>query len=173
MGTSDWMNLIAAILVGGGTLALAFMTWKSIRQTRCIQKAEKREGLLNETIEWAINVTRANFGGEIIVTSGLSEKIQRRRDAVNRLLACQLLTVKGKEMVEPIALSINEELSDAVKEVLTTLDVVLGILSSGVPYSDSKEAKDALRANDSVMEENLRVLINKTSRYRIKGMSQN
>ena len=34
MGTSDWINLIAAILVGGGTFTLAFMTWKSIRQTR-------------------------------------------------------------------------------------------------------------------------------------------
>ena len=53
MGTSDWVNLIAAILVAIGTLTLAFMTWKSIRQTRNIQKSERRERLLNEIIEWA------------------------------------------------------------------------------------------------------------------------
>ena len=36
MEVSDWINLVAAILIGVGTLTLAVMTWKSIRQTRRI-----------------------------------------------------------------------------------------------------------------------------------------
>ncbi len=52
MDTSDWINLIAAILVGGGTFFLGIMAWRTIRQTRSIQKAEKKERLLNEIIEW-------------------------------------------------------------------------------------------------------------------------
>jgi len=51
MTTSDWINLIAAILVGGGTLFLGIMAWQAIRQTRSIQKAENRERLLNEIID--------------------------------------------------------------------------------------------------------------------------
>jgi len=56
MSTSDWINLIAAILVGGDTLFLGIMAWRTIRQTRSIQKAEKRERLLNEIIEWAVSI---------------------------------------------------------------------------------------------------------------------
>ncbi len=57
MSTSDWITLGAAILVGGGTLFLGIMAWRAIRQTGNIQKRERRERLLNEIIEWAIDVT--------------------------------------------------------------------------------------------------------------------
>jgi len=56
MTTDNWINLVAAILVGGGTLFLGIMAWKSIRQTRNIQKSEKRQRLLNEIIEWAVDI---------------------------------------------------------------------------------------------------------------------
>ncbi len=58
MITSDWITLGAAILTGGGTLFLGIMAWKSIRQTRSIQKTDKRERLLNEIIEWATDVRK-------------------------------------------------------------------------------------------------------------------
>ena len=56
MSTSDWINLVAAILVGGGTLFLGIMAWRTIRQTRSIQKADKKERLLNEVIEWIFGI---------------------------------------------------------------------------------------------------------------------
>jgi hypothetical protein len=52
MTISDWINLVAAILIGGGTLALAFMTWKSIQQTRSIQKRER----LAHILDWAEDI---------------------------------------------------------------------------------------------------------------------
>ncbi len=66
MVTSDWINLIAAILVGGGTLFLGIMAWRNIRQTRSIQKSEKRERLLNEIIDWATEVADIGFEESII-----------------------------------------------------------------------------------------------------------
>lgn len=53
MTTDSWINLIAAILIGGGTLFLGIMAWRTIRQTRNIQKAEKREIILNDIQKWA------------------------------------------------------------------------------------------------------------------------
>ncbi len=58
MNTDNWINLIAGILVGGGTLTLAVMTWKSIRQTRNIHQKEHRDRLLNEIIEWATDILK-------------------------------------------------------------------------------------------------------------------
>jgi len=59
--TSDWITLGAAILVGGGTLFLGIMAWRTICQTRSIQKAEKRERLLNEIIGWAIDIHKSSL----------------------------------------------------------------------------------------------------------------
>ena len=56
MTTDNWISIISAILIGGGTLFLGIMAWRAIRQTRNIQKAEKRERLLNEIIEWATQI---------------------------------------------------------------------------------------------------------------------
>ena len=60
MTCDNWINLIAAILVGGGTLALAFMTWKSIRQTRTIHEAERKDRLLSEIIEWTTDILQCS-----------------------------------------------------------------------------------------------------------------
>ncbi len=61
MTCENWINLIAAILVGGGTLALAFMTWKSIRQTQTIHGAERKDRLLSEIIEWTTELSNFNI----------------------------------------------------------------------------------------------------------------
>ena len=65
MTTSDWINIIAARIVGGGTIFLGIKAWRTIRQARSIQKAEKRERLLNEIIEWATNLANVAFGHAI------------------------------------------------------------------------------------------------------------
>ena len=63
MTVDNWINLGVAILVGGGTLTLAVMTWRSIRQTRKIHEKERRDRLLNEIIEWAMEATRSKLEG--------------------------------------------------------------------------------------------------------------
>lgn len=56
MDTDNWINLIAAIIVGVGTLFLGIMAWRTICQTRNIQKADKRERILNEIIDWVSDI---------------------------------------------------------------------------------------------------------------------
>ncbi len=65
MTTSDWIILAAAILTGGGTLFLGIMAWRTIRQTRNLQKTERRERLLNELIEWATDISRCGIDAGI------------------------------------------------------------------------------------------------------------
>lgn len=61
MTTDNWISIISAILIGGGTLFLGIMAWRSIRQTRNIQKSERRERLLNEIIEWGKNMLESEL----------------------------------------------------------------------------------------------------------------
>ena len=74
MTTDNWINLIAAIIVGGGTLFLGIMAWRTIRQTRSIQKAEKRERLLNEIIDWARQIQTTGLTTEMPVVDLDSDK---------------------------------------------------------------------------------------------------
>ena len=57
---ANWIKEWAIVISGGATFLLALGAFWAIRQTRNIQKAEKRERLLNEIIEWATNILRLN-----------------------------------------------------------------------------------------------------------------
>ncbi len=50
MACSDIITLISAIIVGGGTIALAVMTWKSMTKITTVQQNE----FLREIIDWAV-----------------------------------------------------------------------------------------------------------------------
>ena len=81
MTNSDWITLGAAILVGGGTLFLGIMAWRTIHQTRSIQKAEKRERLLNEIIEWTVDIL--SCGHETEISSMWTEFITKPQSLEN------------------------------------------------------------------------------------------
>ena len=166
-GLANAYVAIGTLILAIVTALLAGFTWLNIINSSEREIRYRKERLLNEIIEWSIDITRANFGGEIVVTSGVSEKIQKKRDMVNRLLQCQVLKVKGEELIQQFAMSINRELSDAVSQVSSSLSVVTGILSKGTPYAETEEAKKTLKSNDSVLEQNVRNLLNKVSKYRI------
>jgi hypothetical protein len=107
------ISLISAILVGGGTITLAIMTWRSIRQTRGIQKNERRERLLNEIIEWAIDICRCGLKpfsmptkektGSIYLLEGLGD------------LSLEYESISGRtEYISSIAPKFGESLEDEV-----------------------------------------------------------
>ena len=77
MEISDWINLIAAILVGGGTLFLGIMAWRTIRQTRNIQEAEKRERLLNQK-SFLIWFTGMSGSGKITIGTLLEKELHKK-----------------------------------------------------------------------------------------------
>ena len=62
------------MLVGGGTLFLGIMAWRTIRQTRSFQKGEHRQRLLSEIIQWAIDTK--NISGLSLNFQGITGRSQ-------------------------------------------------------------------------------------------------
>ena len=134
MYTSDWINLIAAILIGGGTLFLGIMAWRTIRQTRNIQKAEKRERLLNEIIEWSINVFNCDIEALQLVNVNDAKayimNLQQRYEAFN---------VKSKYIIKMASL-FGRDLRIAVEKV--TYDLGEHIKNLHHLYKDEVDAEE-------------------------------
>jgi hypothetical protein len=80
------------------------------RKTEELQKRENTDRLINKIRDWALEVLISNFGQELSVKHGVSETVQRQEMAANRLSRCQVLSVKGKEYIKPIAVSLGEAL---------------------------------------------------------------
>ncbi len=121
MVTSDWINLIAAILVGGGTLFLGIMAWRTIRQTGSIQKSEKRERLLNEIIEWGLEVSRCSSVSPFSKYAEIENiQIQRIMIAIDSINSFTSLERRG-EYIKQIALKLENRLGNAVGEVMINI----------------------------------------------------
>lgn len=108
--TSDWINLIAAILVGGGTLFLGIMALRTIRQNRSIQKAEKRERLLNKIIEWVLDVKISMLQGD---DQAIILERKQRYDRIffaisDVLLNAELMNLRASEN----SISVEKELNN-------------------------------------------------------------
>lgn len=143
MTTDNWINLIAAILIGGGTLALAFMTWKSIRQTRSIQKSSKREILLNEISEWLI--ANANFRMHFTAW-------EKERFLVESLIiieSLQNLYVKGVSL-ERIIRSEWPELAKNIEEVIALIGKIIDVLLKDEIDAKEKNAVALLLKNQII-----------------------
>ncbi len=119
MNTSDWINLIAAVLIGAGTLFLGIMAWRTIRQTRTIQKAETRERLLNEIIDWAEDVAKRTIESNLATDDVEMTEIPKRQ--LRRLLS-QYMTLDSKsEYIACVAKSFGSEVIDTVKDTRNDL----------------------------------------------------
>lgn len=111
MTIDNCINLIAAILIGGGTLFLGIMAWRNIRQTRNIQKTEKRERLLNEIIEWA----------EATANSPIGRQTKDPHELWKTKLDYKKHKTKGK-LIGEIVSSSFKELSSSFKDINKKLD---------------------------------------------------
>lgn len=165
MTTDNWINLIAAILIGGGTLALAFMTWKSIRRTRDMQKSEKRERLLNEIIEWASNAAKS--------------AIYRQRTEHPALFKTKLEykyhKSKGKYIGEIISSSFKE-LSDSFNGLNSKLDKAIKfteqILDGKANVSSLKDYETEISFSAEKLLEKTAVIKTKDIRKKEESMSK-
>ena len=128
MSTSDVISLVAAILIGGGTLALAIMTWKSIRQTRSIQKVETRERRLKEICDWLESVIRC--GGEVNlkfmktpkITPIAEKEIAEEAIAQYFLVSSKINFISKISFVAGIPLSSFKNIEDGIIDVMKAID---------------------------------------------------
>ncbi len=147
MTIDNWINLIAAIIVGGGTLFLGIMAWRTIKQTRSIQKAEKRERLLNEIIEWASGCIRCAFELDKQHVRGVGKEVyvmMLADDLIDRLRTFY----KRKGYIKNIAtpLFFGEGLSSAVKVAIECLEITIQRIETDTFGNDEErnEAKERL-----------------------------
>ena len=125
MEITDWINIIAAILVGGGTLFLGIMAWRTIRQTRIIQETEKGERLLNEIIEWAINITKCPFEKDFRDIIGATNVTKVQLFTYNHIVEVKesFMGMTGRsEYISKIVLKFKQDLQKAVKELKKDLE---------------------------------------------------
>jgi len=151
MTTSDLINLIAAILVGGGTLALAIMTWKSIRQTRGIQKNEKRDRLLNDIIEWAVDINKCGWERELSMPVGVPQEryeLYWVYQDINLLSKFRAADAKS-EYIGSIASAFGEDLTSAFDNVKKQLDKLLALRWKRLK---SKKAEEEEKLSEEIVE---------------------
>ena len=156
MTTSDWINLAAAISGWIGILCLGIIAWLTIRQTRSIQKAEKRERLLNEVIEWAEDICRSSFGTEIEQETLVLE---------NRLLNYQELYIISK-YIKKIAEKFEEVLNITVPLANAT-EAIQEYLKN--PQDEHIDAR--LEGYEEQLLKRARTLIEKVAEIKTKDIS--
>jgi len=161
MTTSDWITLGAAILTGGGTLFLGIMAWRTIRQTRNIQKTEKRERLLDEIIEWAEDICRCSFGSEIEQGTLVLE---------NQLLNYQELHIVSK-YVEQIAEKFGEDLYLTVLNITVPLANVTEAIQEYLKSPQDEHIDARLEGYEEQLLKRARTLIEKVATIKTKDIT--
>jgi len=144
MTTDNWISLVAAILVAGGTLTLAVMTWKSIRQTRSIHESEHRQRLLNEISQWAIEVSARTSPVDILKNPGwlLGTKPDEEEkfrffqiygwlDLMNQYSVSYLRA----EYISRIASVIRNDLRKAVDDLISNIEKHIKVLKDGAEHA--------------------------------------
>jgi len=157
MTTSDWITLGAAILVGGGTLFLGIMAWRTIRQTTSIQKAEKREGLLNEIIDWVIQINKS-----CIPPSGIGREAYKEwsRNIVSSLSSEGKWALRSSNI---FGSEFNKNINNLLGKISNFNDCITGIReSSDISTKQAKEmlskhVANTLKATDDVLDIALKI----------------
>jgi len=147
MTTSDWIHLIAAILIGGGTLFLGILAWRIFRHARNIQKAEKRERLLNEIIEWASGCMSCAFE----INRPRIEEAKSAEQYINRMqmeLEDKLKSLKTKTgYIKGIATPslFGQSLSTVVNISIECLDLTINLIEKDKtsPKEEEEEKEQA------------------------------
>ena len=141
MEIGDWVTLLAVIVALGIGVA-------SILHTQSLQKKERRERLLNEIIEWAVDVRKSS--SESIDPSKIEFDAQPTQIASQQGFRhlrwrYQSLNTKSAYMKEAISKAFGCNLLSAVEKVIQKLDKAIEILE-GCITSKAKENSAKIEA---------------------------
>ena len=122
----DW-SLPLAIATG----SLAGAAFWSIWQNYSLHKRERKERLLNEIIEWAINITKCGTEKEFKEVTGIRDEDMSDRfiDAFFSEVRFNFQATRGKsEYISNITSNFGRDLQDAVKELIEAVEVHIDLL---------------------------------------------
>ncbi len=171
------------LILAMATVLLAGFTWLSIRSGEKREKRDRKERLLNEIIEWAVDVAVCAFSvppplmfEDIIggLEAATVEKMVRRVNLTtytNLRLSYQILTRKS-EYIENIASSLSGNLDYAVKRLRKQINNVISALKKCARDPDNKdrsEYKNLVGAEDLLHKE-AEILIKEATKIKTGDM---
>jgi len=134
----EWLKESAQVLSAGITLLAVFVALgigvASILHTQSMQKRERKERLLNEIIEWAIDIAKCGLEKEWKHITVQFEKDDPRSDrfvsAFFNELARNFEAMEGRsQYIRTIALKFEESLQQHVKELIETMEAHIDLLN--------------------------------------------
>lgn len=169
MTTDNIINLVAAILVGGGTLFLGIMAWRTIRQTRIIQKAEKRERLLNEIIEWALDVAKPTYALNLVhlTSSTINEEDKVSAYELGEASHFDILRIRS-DYIAKITLIFTKDLKMAVEKVRDDLEEHNKLIDD---LLDGKDISEAIGKHDYEVTQSANKVIEEAVKIKTRDIS--
>ncbi|MCK4368222.1 MAG: hypothetical protein KAV68_00925 [Dehalococcoidales bacterium] len=128
----EWLKEWAVPLSAGATLILALMAFLAIRQTRAMQKRERKERLLNEIIEWAIEITKWRPKGIFGAIADITDKLKLQKIIWSHIAEVMenFIETRGRnKYVSDIAIEIDNNLGKAVDNLIEVLESKVELLA--------------------------------------------
>lgn len=127
----EWLREWALPLSAGATFLLALAASWAIWQNHSLRKKERKERLLNEIIEWAIDVGKCAFEQKYDTVTGVSTEYFMRVSRANTLSRFNVVNARS-EYVTNIASVFEKDLAlhSAVKGVTQKLDDIINIIGA-------------------------------------------
>jgi len=131
MEPTGWITLVAVIVALGLGLSSLF-------QTQRLQKRERRERLLNEIIEWAIELNKCAWESGRTISAGLSSKEFKLYAAFYELIRFKAADAKS-EYIRSIASTFREDLHSNVEQVKKQLDNFIDLKFENIKSRNDEE----------------------------------
>lgn len=126
MDYGDWITLAVVIVALGLGLS-------SLIQTQSLQKRERKERLLDEIIEWAIDLNKATLGQNISLVS------LKGRDLITAIYYGFAQLSSRSKYIKKIAPIFDKKLSAVVDEAINTLESCMETHLDWIACSDKNK----------------------------------
>jgi len=162
----NWLGISAF-----ATLVLALIASLAILQTRDMQKSEKRERLLNEIIQWAIDIRKITLKSELpnnIAFDTPIEQMATQRGLLSLWHEYQNINAKSG-YVEAIASDFRNSLLPIVKTVTQKLDDVIKALEDCLT---TKGLEEKMKQPEKSLSECARIVIAEATKIWTKDIGK-
>ncbi len=160
------------------TLLVAYAAFRTIRSNREKEERDKKERLLNEIVEWAIDIAKCGLEKEFKYISQFEKDDPRSDRFVSAFfaeLARNFQAIEGKsQYIHTIALKFEESLQKAVKELIETVEEHIDLLDEckvGQP-GELEKAIGNVGVHNTPLRESARKIIEEATKIKTKNIGK-
>ena len=167
MEVGDWITL-GAVLVALG------IGVTSILYTQRLRGKERKERLLNEIIDWALDIVRCGSEAGFEVTPGLPEEKQKKLIRINWAFRYQVISSKGDYIISIGSIFKREEnLHRLIKAAQGDLEKAIKILwdLAGAKGAEEERLSSEATKTEEALQKSAGLLIKEATRIRTREMA--